>query len=91
MNISENLKAVYSDHNICLYEFNPTVDKLFYQNLEDMTFRKWVRFQLELVRGFTVYYMTVFDRIVGSCVVSRGGAIHIRLRTGHCSWTVIYL
>ncbi len=71
--MNDLLSLKYSTDNYCIYQYQPKRSKLFYKNLEPLTLKKWFRFQLELIKGYTVYYMVVSDEIVGSCVVSRGG------------------
>ncbi len=67
------LPIVYEKDDYKIYAFKPNVFKLFYRNLEPLTMRKWVRFQLERMRGYVVYYLEVSGEIVGSCLVSSGG------------------
>ncbi len=72
-NITKDLKLVYLENECKVYEFTPSFFKLFYINLEPLSIRKWIRFQGERTRGYKVYYMTIHNDVVGSCLVSKGG------------------
>lgn len=63
--------------NICrgyrIYEFSPSLLRMFYKNYEKLTLQRWVRFFFELLKGYKVYYLEVNGFIVAYSVISRGG------------------
>lgn len=67
------LSLVLQTERYTIYKYQPSPKKLFYKNLEPLTLKKWIRFQLELRKGYFVYYLSVSGQLVGSCVVSKGG------------------
>ena len=56
-----------------IYEYSPSVLRPFYKNYEKLTFQRRVRFLLERIKGYKVYYLEVNNEIVAYSVVSRGG------------------
>ena len=65
-----------------IYEFSPSLGRMFYKNYEKMTFQRWVRFLFELPRGYKVYYLEVDNQIVAYSVISRGGGRYLFADTG---------
>ena len=66
--ISRNTQGGYR-----IYEFIPSITRLFYKNMEDISFQRRIRFALELIKGYKVYYLEIRGKIVGYCVISIGG------------------
>jgi L-amino acid N-acyltransferase YncA len=56
-----------------IYEYEPTFWKPFYRNYEPLTLQRRVRFLLEWLKGYKVYYLEKEGTIVAYSVVSRGG------------------
>jgi L-amino acid N-acyltransferase YncA len=71
--LEPGLKLLLDGRYYRIYEFNPTVLKLFYDHYEPFTLKRRIRFLMELVRGYKVYYLDVSGTIVAYSVISRGG------------------
>ena len=56
-----------------IYEYKPSLNHLFYNNMEPLTVQRRVRFIIELIRGYKVYYLYKDKQVVAYSVVSPGG------------------
>lgn len=73
-NYKRSLRLVVSDREISVYEYCPSVFKLFAIPLEKQSVVRRVRLLLELIRGgYKVYYIAKEGNVVGYCVVTPGG------------------
>lgn len=71
--ISNRVQKVCEVNEFSIYAYSPTIYKLFWGNMEPCSFRKRVRFSLEYLAGYKVYYLLKGNEKVGYCVVSTGG------------------
>lgn len=71
--ISNRLKILCEIQGFSLYVYKPTLLKLFWENMEPCTLRKRIRFSLECMAGYKVYYLVKGSEKVGYCLVSSGG------------------
>ena len=71
--LKRKLLRVYSDNGFEIFEYSPSFLHLFLYSFEPLTFQRRVRFLLELLKGYKVYYLVHSDEIVAYCVISRGG------------------
>lgn len=69
------MKKVYSDRNIKLYEYKPSLIKPLFINFEKMSIVRRVRFLKEYCAPghYRVYYLSINNELVGHCVVTPGG------------------
>ena len=56
-----------------IYEYKPTLLHPFLYNMEPLSLQRRVRFFLEWLKGYKVFYLVVNEEIVAYSVVSRGG------------------
>jgi len=56
-----------------IYEFNPSPRRLFYKKMGNSSIQNRIRFLLEFVKGYKVYYLIIEKNIVAYCVISKGG------------------
>jgi len=75
--MEKNLKFIKKIDGFDYYEYTPKVTKLFYKHNENMTLLKKIRFMLDYIRGFKVYYMFSEQNMVGYCMVARGGSYRL--------------
>lgn len=66
------MELLYEKNNTKLYVFNPTVRRLFMNNMEPLHLPRRFRFILELHYGYKVYYLEKDKEIIGYCTVSNG-------------------
>lgn len=66
------MKKLYEENEMSIYEYNPSMFKPFYINLEPLSFRRRVRLFLAYFSGFKVYYLKYKDNYVGYCLVQSG-------------------
>ena len=56
-----------------IYEYKPSTLKPFWRNYEPLTLQRRLRFLMELVKGYRVYYLEKEGEIVAYSVISKGG------------------
>ena len=69
----KNMKLIKKNSEYQLWEFTPSIFKLFYNDMERITLQRKIRFFIELLRGYKVYYLMVENNLVAYSVVSKGG------------------
>lgn len=66
------LEKVWSKEGFVFYKYHPTVFKPFWKNLEPLTLLKRVRFFVDAIYGYSVYYMAIDKEIIGYCTITSG-------------------
>ncbi|TWH79373.1 hypothetical protein [Sedimentibacter saalensis] len=75
------MKKIYEYNGFSFHEYNPTIFRPFYVNLEPISMRKRLRFLLAYFAGYKVYYMAKDDEYIGYCVVENGRDIRYKFAT----------
>jgi|LSQX01.1.fsa_nt_gb hypothetical protein len=70
----KNLKLIRKIGKFDYYEYTPRITRLFYKHNEKMTLVKRIRFMLDYIRGYKVFYIMQNGEMVGYCMVTRGGS-----------------
>lgn len=71
------MKKIYTQNGFTVYEFTPSLFKLFYNDMEHITFQRKIRFVIEYFRGYKVYYLEKDGVFVAYSVVSKGGGRYV--------------
>ena len=72
MRLSVELNTVYEDAIFTIKEFKPSFHKLFYIEMESLTILKKIRFWIDLLYGYSVYYLYVDGQAIGYCTITSG-------------------
>lgn len=64
---------IFREKHYCIYAYKPTASRLFYEYFGKMTLQSRIRFLLELIKGYEVFYLETDNELVAYCVISKGG------------------
>lgn len=78
----KNLKLIRKIGKFDYYEYTPRITRLFYKHNEKMTLVKRIRFMLDYIRGYKVFYIMQNGEMVGYCMVTRGGSYRLKFTDG---------
>lgn len=78
MKMGKNLKYITAIEEYEFYEFTPTIFRLFLTNFEKLKLKRRIRYSIEFIRGYKIYYMFYKEDIVGYCMVARGGGYRLK-------------
>lgn len=66
------MDTVYSEENVIVKKYKPSILKPFYIDLEPTTLMRRIRFLIDFYYGYDVYYLEVKGEIVGYCTITNG-------------------
>lgn len=73
--MDQEMKLVYQDKKIKLYQFEPKLFRLYNFNLQNHSVITRIRYLIDyLQKGrYVIYYMFFHDNVIGECVITPGG------------------
>lgn len=69
----KKLEMILKRNKYSIFKYKPNICNLFYNNMEKITVQRKIRFLMELIRGYEVYYLMIENELVAYSVVSKGG------------------
>ncbi|MFG6121503.1 hypothetical protein [Thalassobacillus sp. B23F22_16] len=66
------MKKVFEKNGLIYYEYNPSITKPFYKDLEPLTLKRRVRLLLAYLTGYKVFYIADKNNLIGYCLVQNG-------------------
>ena len=69
------LECVYSNEEFQILKYKPSLTQLFYIDMEPMTLKRRIRFMVDYIYGYSVYYLKKCGggtEIIGYCTVTSG-------------------